>query len=146
MGAEAKATSPIQTVKPIWDGLCDEDKDGPFLVAGRCGECRGAALGVREICPHCHALGSLREDKIGRIGTLYSATVIHQAPAGFETPYRVGYVDVEDGVRVFAHIDNGKDAPRLGEKVKLAISHLKTDADGTPLTGPFYLRADGGQP
>lgn len=132
--------------KPAWDGLWNIDDSGAYLAATRCAKCGGAALGVREVCPHCLAQGeALSADRIGRRGRLYTATVIHQAPAGFETPFRVGYVDVEDGVRIFAHIEHGDGAPAIGEEVDLSIAAVKADADGTPLDGPFYHHIDGGQ-
>jgi uncharacterized OB-fold protein len=130
----------VEGATPAWEGLWGEDDRGAFLVGGRCRACRGLALGMREFCPHCHAHGSMQAEPIGRRGRLYTATVVHQAPAGFVTPYRVGYVDVEEGVRVFAHVEAGKQAPRLGDEVELRIAVVKHGADGTLLSGPLYRR------
>ncbi|MBM3599688.1 MAG: hypothetical protein FJX35_15870 [Alphaproteobacteria bacterium] len=129
---------------PIWDGLYGSDADGPYIEGGRCAACGGMALGVREICPHCHAAQQMAPVKIGRRGTLYTATVIHQGPEGFAAPYRVGYVDVEGGVRVFAHIDNGSAKPALGQGVVLTIAKLRQRQDGTTLNGPLYVATPGG--
>ena len=128
-------------VRAAVEGLWNADDDAAYLVGGRCSECSGVALGIRTLCPHCHAEDTMTEVRIGQRGTLYSATVVHQGPAEFEAPYRVGYVDVGDGVRIFAHIELGDDAPAIGDQVELTVRPVKTDSDGDPLSGPFYRRA-----
>ncbi|MBT5414811.1 MAG: hypothetical protein HOH66_15530 [Rhodospirillaceae bacterium] len=131
------------TLVPAWEGLWDEDDEGAYLVGGRCGACGGLALGLRPICPHCHREGTLVAEAVGRRGCLYSATVIHQAPPGFEAPYRVGYVDIGEGLRVFAHVQAGQDAPGAGNAVALHIAAVKTAPDGQAQSGPFYAAAEG---
>lgn len=133
----ATARGGTNEARPIRDGLFGEDADGAFLVGGRCGACGFVTLGARPICPHCLAEGAMGEEPIGRTGTLYTATVIHQAPAGFAAPFAVGYVDVEEGVRVFAHVETAP-RPAIGGRVKLALAPLRTDADGGALVGPLY--------
>jgi uncharacterized OB-fold protein len=124
--------------KPAWQGLWGRDALGAYVVAGRCQKCGGYALGMREICPHCLARNTLQEERIGRTGRLYSASVIHQGPNGFKAPYRVGYVDIEGGVRIFAHIEDGTTRPQIGESVELDIDARMTDREGIPMTVPVY--------
>lgn len=135
------------SLAPAWDGVWDADGEGAFMIGGRCGACGGLALGLRPICPHCHKDGTLAAEAVGRRGRLYAATVIHQAPPGFEAPYRVGYVDIGEGLRVFAHIqadaENGVPAPGPGDEVALRIAAVKTDPDGTARSGPFYAAVEG---
>ena len=78
--------------------------------------------------------------KIGRRGTVYSATRIHQAAAGFIVPFDAGYVDIEGGLRVFAHL-GGSLAP--GATVALEIGTIKTDKEGSARSGPIYRTAPG---
>lgn len=127
-------------LQPAWPDTWGEDEHGPYLVATLCVSCKGLALGKRMICPHCLESDSTRIDRerIGRNGTLYTATVISQSAPEFETPFRVGYVDVEGGVRIFAHIEQGEQAPMIGDQVRLAIEPVKSDSDGNRLAGPFY--------
>ena len=124
--------------QPIWDDLYGEDADGPYLVGGRCAECGFVTLAVREICPGCLASGAMAEEPIGRRGTLYTSTVIHQAPEGFEAPFAVGYVDLDEGVRVFAHLDNTPESRAIGSTVELTIALLKNGTDDAQLSGPRY--------
>jgi len=137
------------TSRPIWDGLFDTDADGPYIIGGRCEACGGMALATRSICPHCHVASPMAAAKIGRRGTLYSATIVHQGPEGFAAPYRIGYVDIEGAVRVFAHIDGGPAGPALGAPVSLRIQTLRTKPTGPAEIGPFYVAAPksaGGKP
>jgi uncharacterized OB-fold protein len=127
-----------QEAAPAWPGLWGRDAQGAYLVIGRCGACGGQALGLREFCPHCHAEDSLRETRGGRTGRLYSATVIHQGPKGFTAPYRVGYVDIDGGVRVFAHIEHEENPPAIGDLVVLDIQPRVTDREGHSLNLPVY--------
>jgi uncharacterized OB-fold protein len=130
--------------KPAWQGLWGRDAGGAYLIGGRCQKCSGYTLGIREFCPHCSAQNTLQEDRIGRTGRLYSATVIHQGPSGFKAPYRVGYVDIEGGVRIFAHIENGAAGPKVGDAVELDIDARMTDREGHPMTVPVYSAQRGG--
>jgi uncharacterized OB-fold protein len=134
-----------QQAAPAWPGLWGRDAEGAYLVAGRCERCGGQALGMREFCPHCHARGTLREARLGRTGRLYSATVIHQGPSNFKAPYRVGYVDIEGGIRIFAHVAHDGDAPRIGDIVVLDVQARSTDPEGRPLTVPVYAGQRGGK-
>ena len=95
-------------------------------------------LGVRDICPECWAEGTMSEVPIGRHGTLYTYTVIHQLPHGYEEPFAVGYVDLADGVRVFAHIENASKSLVIGADLELASMRLRRDDEGVWLSGPVY--------
>lgn len=130
--------------RPIWDGLMGEDADGAYLIGGRCTACSFTTLGVRDICPDCWAGGTMAKIPIGRRGTLYTYTVIHQLPAGYDAPFAVGYVDLEDGVRVFAHIETAPDTLQIGAELELTAAPLRKDADGVWLSGPRYCRSAGG--
>jgi uncharacterized OB-fold protein len=75
---------------------------------------------------------------IGREGVLYTYTVVHQAPAGFTSPFAVGYVDLPEGVRVFAHLENTPETLQIGKKLVLAIEPLKAGQDCPARFGPRY--------
>jgi len=132
-----------EATMPLWPGLLGSDAEGAYLIGARCKTCGGLALGRREFCPHCHAASRLDEARIGRRGRLYTATVIHQGPAAFAQPYRVGYVDIEGSVRVFAHVEQGEAAPKIGDAVALEIRAVATSKAGEPLAAPFYRAVSG---
>jgi uncharacterized OB-fold protein len=124
----------------IWPGYSSEDADGPFLVGATCQSCGFTTLGKRAHCPSCWSEATMRSIPIGRRGVVYTRTVVHSAPPGFEAPYAVGYVDLKEGVRVFAHLETGDKAPAIGDPVELTLVPLRTDKDGRRLTGPRFRK------
>jgi uncharacterized OB-fold protein len=136
----APDTQSKRGARPLWPGLSGEDVEGPYLEGAKCGDCGFVTLGVRAICPQCWAQGRMQPLKLGRRGRVYTRTVVHQGPGGFEAPYAVGMVDLPEGVRVFAHFENGAASPAIGDMVALQIVPLRTDGDGNPLTGPRYRK------
>ena len=131
--------------QPIWNGLMGTDAQGAYLVGGKCSACGFTTLGLRDICPECWACGTMDETPIGRQGTLYTYTVIHQLPQGYDEPFAVGYVDLADGVRVFAHIDNSPESLTIGARLDLASAPLRNDDEGAVLTGPRYHATNPGE-
>ncbi|MBZ9772384.1 Zn-ribbon domain-containing OB-fold protein [Mesorhizobium sp. CO1-1-8] len=85
----------------------------------------------------------MKATALGRRGVVYTRTVIHAAAPGFEGPYVVGYVDVTEGIRVFAHLQTGEGAPDIGDPVILTLAPLRTDGAGRPAKGPRYRKAEG---
>jgi len=131
--------------QPIWTGLMGADDDGPYLVGGTCSACGFTTLGVRDICPDCWANGTMTETPIGRRGVLYTYTVIHQLPQGYDEPFAVGYLDLDDGVRVFAHIENMQPSLQIGAELELTEATLRMDSEGAALSGPRYRMKPGGE-
>ena len=122
---------------PIREGLIAEDDKGAYLIGGRCGSCGFVSLGLREACPECWQRDGLAAVPIGRRGRLYSRTVIYTVPSGFAAPLTVGYVDLDEGPRIFAQL---ADAPEIDAPVELTIGIVKRDEDGTERLGPIYRR------
>jgi len=55
-------------------------------------------------------------------GKLYAQTVVHAAPSVFrdEAPYRVGIVDLEEGVRIATRIVS-EETPELDHPVEIVV-------------------------
>ncbi|HEX5116791.1 MAG TPA: OB-fold domain-containing protein [Pseudonocardiaceae bacterium] len=87
--------------------------DGGYEVRGwRCARCTAStAMSVRR-CPTCG--GPLAETYFGPLGTVWSDTTVHVPVPGRTPPYRIAYVDLDDGPRVAADLDTppGRPAPR----------------------------------
>jgi len=119
----------------------DED-GGPRLVGSECGECGQRVFPPTEVCPECMG-EAMRPLALSRAGTLYSFSVVHAAPKGWTLPFIAGYVDLPEGVRVFAHIVEAE--PRglaLDSPVELCVAALGADEEGTALRG-FAFRPAG---
>jgi uncharacterized protein len=130
-----------QTTQPIWDGLFGSDEHGPYLIGGRCTKCAFVTLGVRDLCPTCWSHNAMVPVPIGRTGRLYTCTIIHQVPEGYAAPFAVGYIDLDEGVRVFAHLAHDERSLRIDEPVRLTLAPLKKATSGW-LLGPRYVASE----
>lgn len=76
--------------------------DGVLLVGCQSASSGTKAFPQREFCPETGAR-DMKPITFGPNGTLYSFSTIHIS-ATRETPYTLGYVDFENGLRVLAHV------------------------------------------
>ncbi len=81
------------------------------VPGSRCGDCGEMFLPPREGCSHCGG-GTVEHEVAGR-GVLRSWTVVRSAPEGFEPPYVVGVVELEEGVLAVARGPGEDDVPAL---------------------------------
>lgn len=104
-------------------GLFTIEPDGQVsLVASRCGECHGVTFPGRKVCPRCRRF-SMAQVLIGQGATLFSYTVCHAAPAGWQAPYLQAYVELPEGLRIFtligAAVEPRTDALEIGMRMQL---------------------------
>lgn len=126
------ALDPMTKKRHFVEGLFREDSSGSIrLVGTRCGQCQALAFPARAVCASCGRRNLARID-LGPYGTLYTFAVIHQAPAPFATPYAIGYVDLDEGVRVFTQLEEF-DSLVLGQRMELIVGRLYSDSDGTAI-------------
>lgn len=119
------------------------DADGrPHLRAGECRDC-GARVFPPPTgpCPEC-----LSENVAALVlaaeGRLYSWSRVHVAPGGWRVPYVAGYVDLPEGVRVFAHVvDAEPDRLEIDMAVTLTVAELGTAPDGSPISSYAFAPA-----
>ncbi len=101
----------------FWSGLAE----GRFLGT-RCSACAKASFPPKPFCPHCW---SDRTEWIALApgGTVYSSTVMHAVPSYFrhETPYRVGIVDLDDGIRIATRVLGVKEGFGVGARVEIVL-------------------------
>ncbi|MDP6344819.1 MAG: OB-fold domain-containing protein [Alphaproteobacteria bacterium] len=76
----------------------------------------------KPFCPHSWSDRVEWVELSGR-GRLYSQTVVHAAPAAFaaEAPYRVGIVDLDEGLRIATRILDDGAAPVLDGPVEIVV-------------------------
>lgn len=136
---------PIHETLNLAADAMEQGGDGqPVLVASRCQECGARIFPPVEVCPDCMA-EDLARFRLAPHGTLYSWSVVHAAPAGWTTPYIAGYVDLPDGVRVFAHIVDADPARlEIDMAVTLCVRTLGADETGAPVASYAFAPAAGG--
>jgi len=103
------------------------------LIGMRCPVCGTRAFPAKDICHECGNEKGLEPTLLSPTGTLYSFTEMHAVLKGFPSPYVVGYVDLEDGVRVFGQIEHSAAELKVDEPVRLVLGQVRTNPDGVPV-------------
>jgi len=102
----------------FWRALAE----GRFVTT-RCAKCARPSFPPKPFCPHCwHA--AVEWAPLSPAGTVYSSTVVHAVPAVFrhEAPYRVGIVDLDDGVRIATRLLGvEEDGFAVGERAEIVV-------------------------
>jgi uncharacterized OB-fold protein len=101
----------------FWNGLLQ----GEFL-ATRCTACAKRTFPPKPFCPHCwHEAPEWVP--LSPLGTVYSSTVMHAVPALFrhEAPYRVGIVDLDDGLRIATRLLGIDRGFGIGARIELVV-------------------------
>jgi uncharacterized OB-fold protein len=80
-----------------------ETPDGLRLCGAECAQCGTRIFPAAGVCPSCNSEQMQRLVLAGE-GTLYAFSTVHIAPAAWETPYTIGYVDLPENVRVFGKV------------------------------------------
>ncbi|WP_305883839.1 OB-fold domain-containing protein [Actinoallomurus soli] len=126
-GRTAKGRRPRPAIGPdtrfFWDGV----RDGELRVQ-RCAECGRLRHPPGPMCPDCHATKREHVTVSGR-GTLHSYVVHHHPPVpGFDPPFVVALVDLEEGVRMVGDLlDCPPDRVRIGMPVELVFQKIDDD-------------------
>ena len=102
----------------------------PTLIGMACGDCGAKAFPPAPVCPECMS-ENVADIDLSQTGSLYTWSVVHVAPKGWNVPYIAGYVDLPEGVRVFAHIVGvDPDALEMDMEVTLTTAKLGENEDG----------------
>ncbi len=115
--------------------------DGGHLVGSRCPTCGAHFFPARQVCSRC--LSDLETVALSGRGTIYTYTVIHQGPPGFQAPYLLAYVDLPEGVRVLGQVEGPPEQARIGSEVELVLVPQGQDQEGREVVG-FRFRPTGG--
>lgn len=133
--------------EPVWalPGSIRTGSDGaPRLVGGQCTSCSLKLYPRAAVCPQCWCKEVEAVDLAPR-GKLYTYTMVYAGRPGWQTPYAISYVDLDDGVRVCAPLDlEGGEPPPIGSTVELTTGPLRVDEKGvTHLSHRFRKLATG---
>ena len=126
---------------PFREGLftLGEETGGvPRLIGSRCPDCGALSFPKRVTCARCGDTNEQDEALLGPLGSIYTFAVVRRAPEAFPTPYVIGYVDLDEGIRVFTQfVADDADALRLGMRVELIVGDLGDAAKATHSTYMF---------
>lgn len=114
---------------PVRDGIFAEGPDGISLLANRCKSCGQVFFPKVQSCLNCFHK-ELEEISLSRRGNLFSYTIVHMPTIHFKPPFAIGYVDLPEGVRVFAPLDIVEDKPfKVGMDMEIAVGTLWQEDD-----------------
>lgn len=114
---------------PVREGTFKEGPEGGRLLANKCTSCGRIFFPQAETCLACYH-EELAELVLSPRGTLYSYTIGHMPSSHFQPPYAVGYVDMPEGVRVFAPLKIVEDRPfRTGMDMEVVLEGLWQEDD-----------------
>ena len=135
--------APPQPFRKGLFALPGPDGSPGHLVGTRCRECAAIYFPPRQLCARCMKDGILEALPLSRRGTLYTYTVIRQAPPRYEVPYAVGYVDLPEGIRVFAQIEGWQERElAVGEPMEVFFTTLREDEQRGELIGYRFRPVD----
>lgn len=107
--------------------------DTVSLVGMQCSHCGTKAFPARAVCSRCGAQEGLTAARLSPRGRLYTYTEVHAAPKDFPTPYVLGFVDLEDGVRVLAQVEGSAATLQPDQPVEAVTGVVRVRANGTPV-------------
>lgn len=95
------------------------------LEGQRCSDCDALQFPPRAACRACRG-ANLRGQRLSGRGSVYSYAEVNHAPRGFQAPYLVGLVRLEEGTLVTAQLtDLEPEDARIGLPVEMVTRRLQ---------------------
>ena len=137
--AEARRPIPQPTpeTRHFWDGT----KAGELRLQ-RCSACDAVYFPPRPFCPECACREVAIVAASGR-ATLYSYVISHRPAPGFEPPYAIAVVELEEGPRMMTNIKGCPQTPEalvLDMPLEVTFEPLNDDIS-LPLFRPAEMRS-----
>ena len=109
--------------------------EGPRLVGSRCPSCGDVRFPRALACPSCQAPGDALEPvQLSSRGRVHTFTRVGRAPAPFQAPYVLAFVQLPEGPRVFCQLDCEPHDEVMGRDAELVVAPLY-ELDGEPVMG-----------
>lgn len=114
---------------PIREGAFTESPNGGILLANKCKACGQIFFPKVVFCLSC-LNEDLDEVQLSRRGRLYSYTIGYMPSMHFQPPYAIGYVDLPEGVRIFAPLEIVEGKPfQIDMEMEVLIEKLWQEDD-----------------
>jgi benzoylsuccinyl-CoA thiolase BbsA subunit len=123
------------------EALTFDDRGAPRLKGSVCRTCGQRVFPPVAVCPECLS-ESIEPLILSSEGVLYSWSTVYVAPKEWRVPYVAGYVDLPEGVRVFAHVVGDARRLRMDGKVRLTVAELGQDVTGASVRSYAFEPAD----
>lgn len=100
------------------------------LVGEVCPHCGVGIFPPRDVCPEC-AQPAQELYTFSGTGTVYSYTVVLNAPEGYQdqAPYVIALVKLDEGPMILAQMTDLDGEPEIGMPVEMVTRKLRTDGE-----------------
>ena len=108
-------------IKVFREGLfhLTEGNDG-HLIGSRCNRCSLSFFPRRKFCNNCFRDDQISEVALSKKGTLYTYSTVYRSRPNMKAPYTIGFVDLKEGVRIFAQLfDVAPEDLKIGMEMEL---------------------------
>ena len=127
---------PTPETQHFWDGT----REGELRLQ-RCDACDKVYFPPRPFCPGC-ASREVSVFKASGRAILYSYVINHRAAPGFEPPYSIAVVELDEGPRMMTNIVG---TPQTPEALRLDMPlEVVFEAFGDEITLPLFRPAEPG--
>lgn len=112
------------------------------LQGKKCTDCGELSFPPRIVCSSCKSRNAEPYEFSGK-GTLYSYTTIYQPPDRFDyqSPYVVGLIDLDEGVRVTAQLtDVDPESLEIGMPLEMVVRIIYEDGEKGPVLYGYKFR------
>jgi len=112
------------------------------LEASRCDGCGKTFFPPRLVCSVCNSQ-EFSPTKLQEEGAITTYTVIHVAPDQFaeETPYVIGIVELDDGVKITTQIiDCAPEEVDIGKRARVVFRKIQSEGDAGLLCYGYKCR------
>jgi len=130
--------SDLHSMTPVRPGILKVDP--PRLSGSLCNACGTRVFPSRDFCPKCNCQAEPEAVGLSPTGTVFSYTVVRQAPGTRPVPYVLAYVDLDDEVRILAQVDHAPDAVHIGMRVQLVLRNVLPPTE-EPRLGYAFVQA-----
>lgn len=127
---------------PIRSDLFVEGADGvaPHLIGSCCRESGQVFFPAETMNPVTMKEGTLQRHEFEGGGTLVAWTVIARGLPGFDSPYALGTIALDDGPSFIGQLHDWQGKMlKPGMRVRLTIDRIKREKDGTEIIGPKFV-------
>jgi len=97
------------------------------LIGSKCHTCQEVFFPPKSFCPECRRKGKIEDHQLSGRGKIITYTVIRVPPEGFESPYAVAVIELEEGTRISGQIVGNPDEAGIGKRVIPVFRKISQD-------------------
>ncbi|WP_066304282.1 Zn-ribbon domain-containing OB-fold protein [Bacillus sp. FJAT-29814] len=109
--------------------VSESPSDAVKLYCSGCPKCGRKYFPLKELCVDC--LETCETVQVGPYGNIFSYTRVGVDSPLYKAPYTLAFIDLDDGVRLLARVDESKEKVGVGKRVKSVRASFPTKSGET---------------